>query len=244
MNNPTATNHGYWRLQDRTKLPLSSLQQLIKSNLTYPLGREGNKVHSLFYSYPDDDFYVVIVDEKTEEIISVMGKYWHPTRCFYDVNTETMRKTKELVIGKPKPMMTEVKPVIAPPMPIKELSKKAIEPAKYFIQSKEKRITTFKTTMDINDFFLSEEFKKTYLPTIVGSMNKLKIPKATPLQYVRSIPDVPFGKLKKVNCPDIFRTIIKKAGAYEWQEKRTEEQIRKKLYENYHKHLDKMKEVK
>jgi hypothetical protein len=68
------TIHGTERIQDRTKMQVRDVIALISKGAFVKLGSEGERDYVLFYSSPDKDVKIAILDRDRKNLVSVWEK--------------------------------------------------------------------------------------------------------------------------------------------------------------------------
>ena len=71
------TRHGNERLNERLSLTGGEIKARINANQAIPLGQEKNRTHYLIYSPPDQECFVVVMNHKTLEIITILPIDYH-----------------------------------------------------------------------------------------------------------------------------------------------------------------------
>jgi len=90
------TRHAIQRLSERTGLDISDIEMILMEDKILPLGDNGKKRHSLFYSMKDDSFYVIVYDMMNNEIITILPLAYHN---IWDVSLDAMSMAKSLILG-------------------------------------------------------------------------------------------------------------------------------------------------
>ena len=82
MTGSVFTKHGFDRVKDRMLMPPREVLEIIDTDEVITLGiEEGtNRIHKLFYSEADDDCFVVVQDQNTREIITILYSSSHTWR--------------------------------------------------------------------------------------------------------------------------------------------------------------------
>lgn len=73
----TFTRHGKRRLNERIALCEAEVRKLIQENKAIPLGREKSRIHYMFFSEPDQECFVVVLDYQTREVITILPIDYH-----------------------------------------------------------------------------------------------------------------------------------------------------------------------
>lgn len=89
------THHGKDQAYERLSLRLNEILQILDENKYVLIGTEGEKRHQLFYSRPDDAYYVAVVNEYNE-IVTILPITMHG-RIRIDFNACLM--AKKLILG-------------------------------------------------------------------------------------------------------------------------------------------------
>ena len=73
------THHAYERIAERVRIGFDQLARLIDNDLTVPLGMEPGttRIHRLFYSHIDEQCFVLVQDERTGSVITVLPIDYH-----------------------------------------------------------------------------------------------------------------------------------------------------------------------
>jgi hypothetical protein len=82
MDRLSITRHGADRINERLSLKIYEVRSIIESGLCLSLGSEPHcdRVNVLFYSEPDDDYFIAVIDEATSEVITVKSTQWYRRR--------------------------------------------------------------------------------------------------------------------------------------------------------------------
>lgn len=96
------SRHAFERIEQRTKLPCEEIARILDRKLALNTGRKPgfNRNHLLFYSAPDDDFYVAIQDGLTGTIVTVLPLDYHANLA-WSVPPEDCIKAKKLYLNAP-----------------------------------------------------------------------------------------------------------------------------------------------
>ncbi len=96
------SRHAFKRIASRTKLTCEKISHILDRKLAINTGREPgfNRNHLLFYSDPDDDFYVAIQDTLTGVVITVLPLDYHANLAWH-VTPEDCARAKDLYINAP-----------------------------------------------------------------------------------------------------------------------------------------------
>lgn len=192
--NTTFTKHASIRLAERTALSPTEIKNFIHKGLTVPLGAEKKKVHHLVYSKIDDNYFIVVVDESTAEIITVYPWTYQPNRCWYNINSEILKMSKTLADNKKIEVVPTVPKVVVqvvlPPSPKKLFEQGTPGYKKYTVWTdtedicygeKFDKISTFYTT-SFDDFITSPESAE-FLSNAVSRLNSKKYRKEKTFYY-------------------------------------------------------------
>src|SRR3989344_175499 len=71
------SKHAMNQLRSRTRLSIEELFVIIDNNKYVPVGRDGHKIHKLFYSLPDSRWFIAVQDECNGEIITLLTQNFH-----------------------------------------------------------------------------------------------------------------------------------------------------------------------
>lgn len=93
----TLTNHAKSRLQERSKESESSLNALLEQGKTIKIGSEpsSNRCHHLFWSEIDQLHHVLILDEKTQEAITILPIDYHEN-ISWKISEDALKLAKAL----------------------------------------------------------------------------------------------------------------------------------------------------
>jgi hypothetical protein len=69
--------HASIRIRERCSLSVNEVQHKLNNDKYYPFGMDGKHQHKLIYSELDDQFFVVVQDEKNLDVITIMPLNWH-----------------------------------------------------------------------------------------------------------------------------------------------------------------------
>jgi len=146
----TLTKHAVFRLRERCDLTIRDLINLIVNKQYIPLGTDGNREHVLIYSIVDEEYFTIIKDEKTKEIITILPPEYH-NNISWMIDIDTLEEAKNLAIHHKKFELKEDKPE-------PDLKPKTIPnppPSKYklvgFYNSADKQIPFGLGSVPIND---------------------------------------------------------------------------------------------
>lgn len=91
------TGHAFFKVAERLTLTREEIASLITIELTIPLGYERgtNRIHLLFYSNKDQECFVIIFDEKTQEVITVLPTNYHNR---WVIDTRLLVAAKEIIL--------------------------------------------------------------------------------------------------------------------------------------------------
>jgi len=93
----TLTKHAVFRLRERCDLTIRDLINLIVNKQYIPLGTDGNREHVLIYSIVDEEYFTIIKDEKTKEIITILPPEYH-NNISWMIDIDTLEEAKNLAI--------------------------------------------------------------------------------------------------------------------------------------------------
>lgn len=96
------SRHAFERIAQRTKLRCEEIAHILDRKLALNTGRTPgfNRNHLLFYSVPDDDFYVAIQDGLTGTVVTVLPLNYHANLAWH-ISQEDCVRAKELCINVP-----------------------------------------------------------------------------------------------------------------------------------------------
>ena len=91
------SEHAISRIWERTKLSLTDVRRLFELRNYVPIGvhNQTGHAHRLFYSEPDDDYFVAVEDERAREIITVLNFTYHNA---WPISLEAREMAKEMII--------------------------------------------------------------------------------------------------------------------------------------------------
>jgi hypothetical protein len=122
------TTHGAIQLTERTSWSPEDVQKLLDEGKTVCVGidkgkqlrgnrRGGRRVHSLAYDERSHDWFVVVWDEETGEVVTVLSLEFH-NRCAWRVAEGALKVAKDKVVPDPhNPPPKEDPPKVGPPPP-------------------------------------------------------------------------------------------------------------------------------
>lgn len=124
------TTHGAVQLAERTAWSPDDVQRLLDEDKTVCVGidvgkqikgnrKGGRRVHSLAYDERSTDWFVVVWDENTGEVVTVLSLAFH-NRCAWRVAEGALKVAKEKVVPPP---LTPEKPVPVQPQPKPNVAK-------------------------------------------------------------------------------------------------------------------------
>jgi len=89
------TLHAFSRVHDRLNLSSREIAEILNSNRYVPIGNDGHRAHRLFYSAPDDYYFVAIQDERNGEVVTVLPIDYHNR---WKVSHEPLERAKQLIV--------------------------------------------------------------------------------------------------------------------------------------------------
>lgn len=101
MSSVSFSRHARQRLSRRSNLSLEDAEEIIRYNLCVVVGFEqikkssSRKIHKLFWSIPDENWFVIIQDELTGVVITILP----PRRSCWVITYSSMEKAKQLILG-------------------------------------------------------------------------------------------------------------------------------------------------
>ncbi len=103
------TRHAFLKTIERLTLGREEIASIIDRELTIPIGYERgtNRIHLLFYSIKDKLCFVIIFDDKTREVVTVLPADYHHR---WVIDTRLKEKAREIVVAGKK---FEVSPAFA-----------------------------------------------------------------------------------------------------------------------------------
>lgn len=95
------SRHAFERIAKRTKLTCEEIARILDRKLTINTGRKPgfNRDHLLFYSSPDDDFFVAIQDSLTGTVVTVLPLDYH-TNLAWSISAEDCGRAKDICHNK------------------------------------------------------------------------------------------------------------------------------------------------
>jgi hypothetical protein len=108
------TTHALRRVDDkeRTGLTPEEVARILDNQLFIPIGREKKRVHKLFYSERDDDWFVAVQDEENGEVVTIMPYHYHNR---WEISSDTLREARSMITG--EPVVRVDKPASIPLLP-------------------------------------------------------------------------------------------------------------------------------
>lgn len=95
--------HALDQIRERSVLDPKQVKYILNQGQTLPLGYEPgtNRKHVLFYSVPDDEYFVVIYDERVGKVITFLPSHFHNR---WKVLPEQEEAARRLALGDPEPV--------------------------------------------------------------------------------------------------------------------------------------------
>lgn len=90
------TSHARIRLEERLSLSNEEINDLLENSKCVLLGQEEERVHKLFYSKPDNNYFVAIHDETTNEMVTILSLDYHNR---WVIDLDMCAEAKNLVLG-------------------------------------------------------------------------------------------------------------------------------------------------
>jgi hypothetical protein len=87
------TRHADIRLCERLRLTQRGVLDILAAQKFVPIGREKNRLHCLFYSIPDQESFVAVIDTKTREVITLLPSHYHNR---WRISEETQAHAEDL----------------------------------------------------------------------------------------------------------------------------------------------------
>jgi hypothetical protein len=105
------SRHAFLRVVQRTKLSCEEIARILDRGLTVDTGRMPgfNRVHLLFYSVPDDDFFVAIRDGLTGTVVTILPLEYHANLAWRVADADCT-KARSLVLAAPPDLRSALKP--------------------------------------------------------------------------------------------------------------------------------------
>jgi hypothetical protein len=91
--NVIVTGHAYERIEERLSIKMEDVIKIIEGNICVPIGRNKSKVHKLFFSIPDNEYFVAICHEASGKIITILPKKYHK---IFAVPSSALYQAREL----------------------------------------------------------------------------------------------------------------------------------------------------
>ena len=101
------THHAYERIAERVRISTEQLARLIDNDLTVPLGMEPGttRIDRLFYSHVDGHCFVLVQDERTGSVITVLPVDYHD-RIAWKVSFAAQQMARSLVYAQKRTAQT------------------------------------------------------------------------------------------------------------------------------------------
>jgi hypothetical protein len=97
------SKHAFERTAQRTKLSCEEIARILDRGLVVNTGRKPgfNRNHLVFYSTPDDDFFVAIQDELTGTIVTILPLEYQ-SNLAWQVANQDCAKAREILLNAPR----------------------------------------------------------------------------------------------------------------------------------------------
>jgi hypothetical protein len=107
------TAHGLERARFRTMMNPQEILEILSSNRSILVGQErgSSRVHRLFYSLADDCTFVGVLDDVTQEVITILP----PGQSFWTISMATHLLARSLVTGETFLSSSEPRPPVPVP---------------------------------------------------------------------------------------------------------------------------------
>lgn len=102
------SRHAFERLAQRTHLSCEEIARILDRGLVVNTGRKPglNRNHLVFYSVPDDDFFVAIQDELTGTVVTILPLEYQANLA-WQVSDEDCVKAREILLSALKEESTQ-----------------------------------------------------------------------------------------------------------------------------------------
>lgn len=105
------SRHAFQRIAQRTKLSCEEIARILDQGLAVNTGRKPgfNRNHLVFYSMPDDDFFVVIQDGLTGTVVTILPLEYQANLA-WQITDQDCAKAREILLNAPRaalPLKTE-----------------------------------------------------------------------------------------------------------------------------------------
>jgi hypothetical protein len=94
----TFTRHALIRVFERLHLSEKEIAQILDSHICVLLGRDGDstKVHKLFFSRLDNSWFVAVLDESNNEVLTILPSDYHNR---WRISSDALDQARALVQG-------------------------------------------------------------------------------------------------------------------------------------------------
>ena len=98
----TLTNHAFIRCQQRLSLSIREIFTIVDREEYIVVGKDKQREHRLFWSYKDDDYFILIQDINTNEIITILPYNYHEL-CSFKIDSDLLSKVKNISYDPSRP---------------------------------------------------------------------------------------------------------------------------------------------
>jgi len=102
LNNYAFSKHANRRIGNRTKMNSSDICRMLSREQFVTLHRElsvtGHTDHLLYYSKPDQKFYIAVVAIPMREVVTILLSGYH-RKCYKAITSDQLHKAKELAVN-------------------------------------------------------------------------------------------------------------------------------------------------
>lgn len=96
------TRHAIAKLRERSCLQPWEVKQYLGEDKMIAVGRDGNRVHYVFFSHADNQHFAMILDEKTQDVITFLPLDYH-LNLAWAVSDEVLAQTRAMPAPVPTP---------------------------------------------------------------------------------------------------------------------------------------------
>ena len=89
-------NHALVRIQERCSLTALQIKQIVDKNQYWPIGIKDGHHHKLFYSIPDDECFILVNDQKTNTLITILPLNYHHA---WHIDDSALTLAKKAILG-------------------------------------------------------------------------------------------------------------------------------------------------
>jgi len=95
----TFTSHALNRVYERLSLSADEISSIIDNDLACLLGEETgphDRIHKLFYSLPDDKYFVAVQDQKNGEVVTILPIDYHNK---WQISANVLITSRDLILN-------------------------------------------------------------------------------------------------------------------------------------------------